>query len=561
MARILALALVTAALGCSDKTTEGGATVCSNDQCTPGHACVGDVCRQLCAGSNDCDNSLCCVPAGYCAACTGGAAPEISAIDSDGILDGRPDHADHRIGHNLLIFGANLSGARVDLTGDVSYTDLETTDVDAQQIAATLPASLAEGTYTLTVRNAAGSDQAEVTVLQGQDGRDGTDITGTEIIARIETARGSGSTLTADRLGTLSATDVATTAALSSATGALDTRIDGVVADLGDLDTRVTAVEGDLSDAKSTAEWVCNGFMFHNVCVADYNRGDPGYSWLDAVNACTTKRADVCTQAQYQSLRMDSWAGYFTLFYSGRAVWTAAFSDSDGGVKVQQASNDDPSITDLYAYACCQNVLPEPWRSRVTVQRSGGATNGVWTTYVHSTADTTFPTAAQVCAQMGSDLCTKSQYVTLRDAGAVPAGRQVWTSEQSDNDVANYDSIVGPTGDNPTWDNRFAYACCASQRPLDNSCPGTFVGGVCTVEIHDTADVTFATAARACSARGADVCSKAQMQVLRNQTVFLGQAWTNDGADNDSNRTGGLLASQSDNVNPTTASYGYACCL
>jgi hypothetical protein len=84
---------------------------------------------------------------------------------------------------------------------------------------------------------------------------------------------------------------------------------------------------------------------------------------------------------------------------------------------------------------------------------------------------------------------------------------------------------------------------------------------VCTLLTRDTSDANFFTAARACAALGADVCSKSQMQVLRNQTVFTGQSWTNDGADNDSTRAGGLLASQADNPNPTTTLYGYACCL
>ena len=39
------------------------------------------------------------------------------------------------------------------------------------------------------------------------------------------------------------------------------------------------------------------------------------------------------------------------------------------------------------------------------------------------------------------------------------------------------------------------------------------------------------------------------------------RAWTNNGADNDSVRVGGLLSSMPDDPNPVTGRLGYACCL
>ena len=52
------------------------------------------------------------------------------------------------------------------------------------------------------------------------------------------------------------------------------------------------------------------------------------------------------------------------------------------------------------------------------------------------------------------------------------------------------------------------------------------------------------------------------MQNIRNAGRFAGrQSWTNEGADNDSARVGGILGSQPDNPNPTTSRFGYACCL
>ncbi len=188
---------------------------------------------------------------------------------------------------------------------------------------------------------------------------------------------------------------------------------------------------------------------------------------------------------------------------------------------------------------------------------------GVMVTRVHEIEDTSFPAAAQFCAENGADLCSKSQYVVLNDNSVFGADTRVWTNEQSDNDGGLFSSIIGNTGDNPTWGNLFAYACCASQRPLDNSCPVAETGGVCAVHIHDPTigDTNFFEAARACAALGADVCSKAQLQKLRDATAIVGPAWSNDGADNDGQIVGGLTSGQPDNPDPESDLLGYACCL
>ena len=99
---------------------------------------------------------------------------------------------------------------------------------------------------------------------------------------------------------------------------------------------------------------------------------------------------------------------------------------------------------------------------------------------------------------------------------------------------------------------------------LDGSCPapGVVVNNVCMMDSHETEDASFFDAARACGRVGADVCSNSQMQNIRNAGRFAGrQSWTNEGADNDSLRVGGILGSQPDNPNPTTSRFGYACCL
>ena len=100
-------------------------------------------------------------------------------------------------------------------------------------------------------------------------------------------------------------------------------------------------------------------------------------------------------------------------------------------------------------------------------------------------------------------------------------------------------------------------------RPIDGSCPGTQTAGVCHVSIHATPDANFFTAARACASLGADVCTKSQMQVLRNFALYTGTSWTSDGADNDGAPTtvGGLGPGQPDDPNPSSDLMGYACCL
>ncbi len=406
------------------------------------------------------------------------------------------------------------------------------------------------------VQALAGAGQDGVVQLRGVDG---AALTGADVMSMLNGATGVDEILTVDQVGGASHT------ALVDLSARLTTLEDEII-------IHNTGPAGGVGiDAQvATAPWICPGFLVRGVCVVSY-RGDVGRPWLEAVNACTVERADLCTASQYVVLReTESWSGddHFSLFFDNLPVWTSAFSDNDLDAKTWlQHSADDPDAWDArYNYACCQNIVPEPFRSNVRVwQPEGGTTgNGVWTTYVHAIADTSFPASSHVCAQMGADLCSKSQYVVLGDNdvfGVTPPG--LWTNEMSDNDGDNFDTILGATvSTDPNWANRWAYACCGSQRPLDNSCPGEAYAGVCATAIHDplVGDTNFYDAARACADLGADVCSKSQMQVLRNFAVFVGESWTNDGADNDS-YSGGLAAQQVDDPQPDTYMMGYACCL
>ena len=133
----------------------------------------------------------------------------------------------------------------------------------------------------------------------------------------------------------------------------------------------------------------------------------------------------------------------------------------------------------------------------------------------------------------------------------------------SDNDSGRFNSIVGSnTSDNPSWSHLAAFACCGSSLPVDNTCPVPRQGnGLCVVHVEDNGNATFFEAARDCTARKADVCSKSQMQALRNAGLFFGTSWTNDGADNDNGQNGGLFGTEPDDPNPNSTRLGYACCL
>lgn len=312
-----------------------------------------------------------------------------------------------------------------------------------------------------------------------------------------------------------------------------------------------------------SAQGVCQsttgtpGALINDVCVLDYDNTQ-STDWNTAVASCAVLGGDLCSASQYVAMTSNGSVFTTDLFYSGRPRWTQDFSDNDGNTKgIFIHSSDDSSLLQQYSYACCGNTLPEPTRSNAT------DINGVQVTYLHTKRDTIWTAASLICHQKNSDLCTKSQYVALNDANAfnsisIPRA----SNDLSDNDAFLMAGVLGTNAqDNPSYAQTFAFACCGlSTKPTDNSCPGSVIGGVCTGTINDVDDSNFFDAARACHAEGANLCSKSQMQVLRDNGQFSNQCWTSDGADNDSLRGAGVLNSQPDNPNPSTDLFGYACC-
>jgi len=256
------------------------------------------------------------------------------------------------------------------------------------------------------------------------------------------------------------------------------------------------------------------------------------------------------------------------LFYDRRSVWTRDFSDNDGGrLNFAIQSSDDPSVDQQYSFGCCYEYTPPAYRIGAVRSRPANAQNGVLVTHIHNIEDTTWVGAVHICKAERSQLCTKSQYVVLKDNSQIGPNTRVWTPEMSDNDGGTFNNIVGPTSDNPTWTERYAFACCGRELAQGASCPGQVINRVCVGAVSDPEapvnpgqSANFSAASRTCAAQGADLCSKDEMQALRNVGAFVGPAWTNDGSDNDSNRVGGIRGNQPDNPNPVGHTFGYACC-
>jgi hypothetical protein len=77
---------------------------------------------------------------------------------------------------------------------------------------------------------------------------------------------------------------------------------------------------------------------------------------------------------------------------------------------------------------------------------------------------------------------------------------------------------------------------------------------------NNVANSNFFSAATGCAAVGGDVCSTAQLAVLRIAGVITVPAWSNSHSDNDGQNAATALGAMADNPNITTDA-GFACCL
>jgi hypothetical protein len=299
----------------------------------------------------------------------------------------------------------------------------------------------------------------------------------------------------------------------------------------------------------------CPGPVIGGICVLGYNNTQTS-TFLQSALICASLGGDLCTSSQAWPLTV----GAYQNIQLGESLlhgphWLADFSDNDSGYwsGANGGTGDNNASNSSYGYVCCGGYTP----AHVPVS----TINNVKVTAIHDVADTYWSGAVAYCSALRSDICSDSQTLLIRDAGNLTVA--TWTNSHSDNDGMQYNIINGGTADNPNpATNLYGFACCASNRPTDLSCPVARTFGVCAIVVHNALDSDFRTAATACANQGADLCSIAQSAVLRTANVLtVNKNWTNSHSDNDSvNAAIGVGSSMPDNPTLSTLS-GYACCL
>ena len=163
------------------------------------------------------------------------------------------------------------------------------------------------------------------------------------------------------------------------------------------------------------------------------------------------------------------------------------------------------------------------------------------------------------CGKLGADLCTDSQVWTLRRTSMLNS-HNVWTNSFSDDD-SNYWNEISGQADNNHWTHGEQVPCCYNMTPPRAS--DKDVKGVRLVYMHQS-NVYWRQAARFCHGLGADLCSKAQYQVMRENTGLSGMNtsvgyWASDHSDNDSTSYQKGHGSTSDDIHPDHH-HRFACC-
>jgi hypothetical protein len=157
----------------------GSSPECTNsDECAPGSICVSGHCRTLCDSDGDCTAGLECNDDGVCVpSANAGKGPIVTRVDGDGSLDAAapttPNKADHRVRRIVTLDGQNLADTTVTLTSESVSQVLEVCQTGTNRIKVVLPVGVQPGSYLLTVASQAGSCDASLTVLQGEDGAAG----------------------------------------------------------------------------------------------------------------------------------------------------------------------------------------------------------------------------------------------------------------------------------------------------------------------------------------------------------------------------------------------------
>jgi hypothetical protein len=291
------------------------------------------------------------------------------------------------------------------------------------------------------------------------------------------------------------------------------------------------------------ASSTCSGQLVNGVCLIDVG---PATGFIAGAQYCAALGADMCTDSQNTLIRND-------LGSSLGAVWSSSFADNDGNSwnVSNGGTGDNHSATTSYGVTCCSNATP----SRVTDVSVGGVR-----LVSESTVAVNWASATTSCGLKQSDICSTGQSYVLRANGRLTSGAN-WTSDHADNDGGQASIGNGGTSDNTSPSQSYRYACCATDQPMDLSCPSpaTDVGGVCMTSINNVGG-NFATAASSCASEGSSLCSMSQTGVLRAAGVVTHSgSWTESYSDNDSNNASVAIGNVGDNHNNSSI-YGWACC-
>jgi hypothetical protein len=313
-----------------------------------------------------------------------------------------------------------------------------------------------------------------------------------------------------------------------------------------------------VSGASGTPDNGCPGALFGATCLLKWDNTQ-ATNFGAAAQTCANLGGDICTDSQLYPIT-SSWNQnqYLGSTILNSPHWTAAFADDDSLLWyiVNGGTGDNNAANASYGYACCGGARPANPRQPIFT-----STSGVKYTFIHDVSDTNFAGAVATCAAFGSDLCTDSQVLLLRQDGKLAA--KTWTNSHSDNDGSLYNAINGGTADDTAASYQYGFACCPSLRPMSLQCPVAATSGVCMISVHNTTTATFAAAAADCAGQGADLCSMAQSAVLRvANALTASKVWTNSHSDNDAmNASTAVGSAMPDNPNLTTDLSAYACCL
>lgn len=171
-------------------------------------------------------------------------------------------------------------------------------------------------------------------------------------------------------------------------------------------------------------------------------------TWSDAVNACLSVQADLCSKGDYYVLRQQ---GLISV-----PMWASDHSDNEGNICSSSSGNtsDNTNESEKYGYACCATS-----RTSLLCPPGNVEIGGVCVAKMASGNSFTFPTAATSCASMGARICSFSQTSVLRASGQLTGGG-TWTASHSDSDSGYDVAAIGNVSDDPSDGQNYSYACC-----------------------------------------------------------------------------------------------------